>query len=224
MAVSVPLKINIQPVYQNAPFLINRQYSINGHATMFTRFSFFISSIRLTTNTKDSLLKDIVLLDMTNLQDSVSSSGGLSVAIGNAPVGAYTGISFGIGVDSILNAQTPDKFTSDQPLSDASYYWNDWTSYIFSKLEGKIDLDGSGQLRTGITLHTGGNSIYKIITIQHPFQISSSNNQTIKLSIDFAQVISGIDFTTTNATHGRGDISTMEKLIGNMGASIQLKN
>ncbi len=150
-----------------------------GVAFEISRSDFFISDVRLTADDGS----EINLMDYAQV-DFEDSPGGVRIMIeDNVPIGNYESITFGLGLNSDLNAQSPIDFPADDVLNNSGYYWAAWNSYIFSKQEGRHDTDGDGVPETGWIVHTGKDDIYKEVTVVIDSEIDEDNN-IIRLAID----------------------------------------
>ena len=142
------IALNITARYNSNPLIINKIYDYSGKKVRFTKLSFFVSDA---TNRREQIvgttsinMNGTELFDFTGLTDSISALKGISKSF-NISVASSDNIVLGIGVEQGKNSKKPKDFTSSNPLSDASYYWDSWNSYIFSKLEGLMDKDGDGK-------------------------------------------------------------------------------
>ncbi len=150
-----------------------------GVAFAISRSDFFLSDVRLTADDGT----EVVLFDYTQV-DFEDSPGGVRLTTDSRiDVGNYESITFGLGLNSDLNAMSPVDFASDDVLNNSGYYWAAWDSYIFTKQEGRYDTDGDGEPDTGWIVHTGVDDIYKEVTVPIDTEISE-NDSEIRLIID----------------------------------------
>jgi hypothetical protein len=211
---------NFKLTFQGSPFSMNKRYSVNATTTIFTRLSFFISNVVLISPSGETKLADVSFLDLSTL-DQNNSTAGINLNLGTAPAGTYTAIRLGIGLDNTHNAKRPSEYTVGNILAENAQYWDSWSSYIFSKMEGNLDADGDGTLETGITLHTGGSNVYKEFTLQKPITIKTGSSNNINFSLDLETLLTATDLKLTNNIHNAGDLKTMQKIVANIGNSIK---
>jgi hypothetical protein len=218
------IQFTFKPIYNNAPLVINKVYDYNGKKIRFTRLSFFISPTILVPTSEKQSTQVIPLLkaNFTDLDTDAKAADGIKFNLKFIQT-SYSNITMGIGVNENSNSKKPKDFPSESPLSDAGDYWDDWKSYIFSKLEGSMDKDGDGRFETGITLHTGGNEVYQNVSFRKNYDIKDMPIANLEFSLDLNKLLTGIDLTTINATHQTGDLPTMKKLMGNFPTALTLK-
>jgi hypothetical protein len=218
------LVLNMKPIYNNSPLIINRVYDYNGKKVRFTKLSFFMSNIHFpyaSVNGEERVY--FALADFTSLDDSIKAIKGLDISNNILVRSNYVGVGLSIGVDRVSNAKKPKDFPSSSPFSDAGYYWDDWKSYIFSKLEGLMDKDGDGKFETGFTIHTGGDEVYKTVDFSKNFTIKEGEITTVNFELNLNKLLNGIDLTTVNSTHQTGDLPTMKLFMGNFKEALTIK-
>lgn len=220
------LKVNVQLTYGSEPLKMFEEYTYpTGESFFFSRFSFFTSKINLTDeNGKANEILDIAYHDLTN-----SHSGnqyGYSFTIGDVPTGSYNKLSFGLGVAPEFNAKTPADYDSDNILSNQSEYWGGWQSYIFTRTEGKIDLDGDGTKETGFALHTGADAAYRTISFDKSMAIEDGKTQEITLVVDLKKSL-GVDniydIKSNPQIHSLSQQPFVIELIDNLKTSFAIK-
>ena len=219
------LTINFKPTFDNKPFIINQIYEIDGKKVRFTRLSFLITETCAKTSELDgSCGNDAYLVDLTTLDDSTKSAKGFTPFLNTATkLGTMRGLQMGLGVTKNLNVLKPKDFSNSNTLSDAGLYWNDWNSYIFTKLEGLMDKDGDGRFETGITLHTGGDDSFRPIWFPKNLNFEANTLINLNFEVNVNTILRGIDLSIVNSTHQTGDKPTMLKLMDNLKNAVTLK-
>ena len=145
-----------------------------------SRVSLFIEDFNLIGDETFTLIdRDYFTLTDDHLS-SASAQEGTLIFRGELEQDEYTA-SFNIGVSPEDNAKEPADFPSDNVLSNAAEYWPGWSSYIFAKVEGFIDLDGDGDEETGFALHMGADDAFRSVTISDKMVLDENNT---KLYID----------------------------------------
>ena len=104
------------------------------------------------------------------------------MVLSDVPAGQYKAIKLGIGVPEELNATQPGDYTPGHPLS--TDYWTAASSYIFTKVEGNADLDGSDEFATKLTFHIGGNPRYREIEFEKSITVSPAGALPIAFEVD----------------------------------------
>jgi hypothetical protein len=209
------VNVNYRSFYKSEPLVMNKVYDYYGKKIRFSRFSFFVSDAYTIQIPNNSSLDDYAaLIDFTNIDDTVKAKAGVNYPVKNVKSCKCT-FTLGLGVDSIQNTKKPKDYPSSNPLSDGGWYWDDWKSYIFSKLEGSIDKDGDGRYETPFTIHTGGNSAFRESN-RYNIVFDEADKADLKLTVDVNNLLKEIDLFTVNSTHQTGDLPTMMKFMDNL--------
>lgn len=172
-----------------------------GDSILFSKVSFYLSNVKL----DDKIVKEV---DYVNLQKSATDSEDMDYYLYNSihtAAGGYDRLSFDIGLPSELNAMKPADFDSKSPLARPDEYWNSWESYIFAKIEGRIDLDDETEgYEQPVLIHMGSDeSLMK-------FEFDKSGNigperGIVTIDIDLEKVFDDngdvYDIATTPTTH-----------------------
>jgi hypothetical protein len=186
-------------------FALNKDFTINGSTYNFTRLRYWVSNISLI-NDKGVVYKipdSYFLLEENNaiaVQDgsfTYPAHKREDITINDIPAGTYKSITFSIGIDSVYNSNLSlqaGELSQLNGMTNISWMWH--TSYIFSSLKGSKK---EGTDSTAITVETGLNTNYRILSIDFPASVSigSSVSATIKFDVDVAKIIDGLDLATT---------------------------
>jgi len=176
----------------------------NGYNMFLSKFSLFISNVELIAENKTVRLAEIAFID---LLDGVVTDDearlGKSIVIRDVPIDQYSSIHYSMGVPSDLNALTPADFENTSALSNAGEYWVGWTSFIFHKTEGKMDIDGNGEFETNIVIHIGSDDAYR--ESEYDVDVDLSVSDVIQLVIDINDIYESgntyFDFIETPQIH-----------------------
>ncbi len=218
------MSINFKPNYNAKPFVINQIYNIDGKNVRFTRLSFLMTeTCPKASSSEGSCGTNAYLIDLTTLDDSTKSAKGFTQIMSNLTEGNKKGLQMSLGVAKSLNALKPKDYVSSNPLSDGGFYWDDWKSYIFTKIEGLMDKDRNGTFETGITLHTGGDDSFRQTWFPQTFTVDTKGTTTLNFDLNINTLLRGIDLSTLNSTHQTGDKPTMLKIMDNLKDGISLK-
>lgn len=181
---SVRFKMN----YEDSPLVMFEELQYpDGKKMFFTRVSFYMENLVLTNSSGQEFpLSDINYIDLT-ADHGTNSSALQGTIVGNVelPPDNYN-VGFKIGVNPVDNQKTPVDFTSESVLSRTSEYWVGWKSYIFARVEGKIDLNGDGVIEEGFSLHMGGDDAYRSITCAG--KVVDKSNPEIDIKIDLEKL------------------------------------
>jgi hypothetical protein len=187
----------------------------------FTHLSMMVSDLTLLDQTNKVNLKDVELVDLS-FDDLTSADVGYTINFSNLPAKNYSGLSFGIGVPQDMNAKKPVDFPSSNPLSNSSYYWVAWDSFIFMKTEGRIDTIGNGSFDTGFAFHTGTDNLYRVFETNIPIAIEDGKNKVIEIQLDYKKVLEGIDIKSKPQNHNPKDSIQIKMLVQNLGNALTL--
>ena len=175
---------NGSPLVYNAIFQdpINRDMRIS-------QLKFYISNVYLLNGDKRTLLTEYELIAIEDKGNDPKTTVKLL-----APVGNYTGISMGIGLDSIQNAYEPASFPSEHPLSaDQNTWWSAWDKYRFIMIEGRIDGDSSGVLDDIFGYHTGHDVCYRTKEFTKNFSLVKGEKRQLDFTIEVNEIFFGAD-------------------------------
>ncbi len=178
------LDVHFKLKFEDQPLVMLEEYDLTEDIKIkFTRVSFYLSDFILQGDS-DYSLTNIDYFNLTNAHSSLSkASNGLEVTY-DIPNGEYTGLQTGLGVPSDLNAMVPADFPSSNDLSFSGEYWSGWQSYVFAKIEGKMDTDGDGIFEENIALHTGGDIAFRSLTWSENFSFSGDDHYQVTLYAD----------------------------------------
>jgi hypothetical protein len=196
----------------------------SGFDVFFTRFSFYMSDINLTGNNTYNLSEIEMVNPTASHQDLSSAENGYSMIFSDVPIGDYSGIDFGLGVPSDLNAMDPADFSTNHPLANAGEYWLGWESYVFIKIEGKIDFDGDGAFEEGMSLHVGSDAVFKNASMPKSFDINKGETTIVEIELDLLDIFvsnnTTYDLEGTPRIHSLEQLSQAEQLANNLAQAI----
>lgn len=193
----------------------------NGDSLYLNVVHFFISDIRLVNGNEETQIEDIAVLDFVN-NHAIDSEQGETITIEGVDVGTYTGIKFGIGVDSVLNKTIPADYERSEPLANASEYWEWRETYIFGKFEGRFQANDGTQ--TGYAYHPGTNELYRELSFNKTIDLQIPT--TVDFTIDFGEIFKQgngyIDIANNNISHtGQDDLWLVTLLMDNLAEAIE---
>lgn len=222
------IEINFVAEYQNSPvvsFSEDYSYPELGNTFNVKTFQFLITDlVLLKEGTGDATeLEEVDLIVFSDKMTEESAIKGTARSYESIPVGEYSGIRFGLGVNNELNrAETIEDYSSNDPLGQD--FWPGWNSYVFSKLEGDFDMNGDGlyddSLDISYSLHTGTNEGYNVITINAPITVEVGSDNVTKVVVDLEKMLVGAegevyDIIETPTTHSLESIDQVLQLLDN---------
>jgi len=205
---------NFKLEYEDQPLILFTDYTYpSGEQFQIQRVSFFISDLTLeSAEHGDIQLSEVEYIDLTNSHVSEEAAQeGFQLVMDGTGIESYEGLSFNIGLDPEQNSNVPEDFVSSNPLSNSAEYWRSWNSYIFIKIEGKMDIDADGAYGSGesFQLHIGSNASMRSFST-----VKSSDDNNIIISVD--DIFSHDDNTYDLATNPRLHVLD-DETIRNMG-------
>ncbi len=217
------IEVNFVAEYQDSPLVVfgeDYSYPELGNAFNVKKFQFLITDlVLLKDGTGDATeLAEVELIEFTDKTTEDLAVKGTARSYESIPVGEYSGIRFGFGVNNELNrAETQENYTAGEPLTKD--FWAGWNSYIFSKIEGDFDMNGDGLYDDAsdfsYSLHTGTNEGYNVITINAPITVAVDSDNVTKIVVDLGKMLGNdsevydivdIDNRTTHSLDNVGEV------------------
>ena len=213
------LYLSFELLVDSLPFEINRIYSINGSATAFKQFQFYVSSINIKKESGDSLyLPALYPLIKAGQQQFFLSEIGLS---------SVQKLQFDIGIDAVNNNQiTNFLMNAAHPLfiqvPDTMHFnFND--GYIFLKMLGKIDrnADGIPNENESFDLRIGTNSLLRSVQFNLDKAIKGPSD-TLRVQLNIANLLQGIDLPQESYANSNQNIALATRLADNIAAAFSI--
>ena len=186
---------------------VQRYTNSSGEKFSITSFNYFISNVKLRRADGSEFMYPVH--DSTYFLVKESDASTQEVDLFNIPSGAYTHVTFTIGVDSAKSAQTHTNFTGvlnpvnhSNHSDDGPMYWAWASGYIFMKMEGRAEVAETAENPYGkFYYHIGGfggptaNPINNVRTITLPFPsqvvIMPGRKPQAHLMVDALKVFEG---------------------------------
>jgi len=189
------IKLEFKHKVDTAALVFGKNYvNAKGDTFKVSKFNYYISNIRL-------VKSDNSVYSETNSYHMVKHSQAAStiISLTNIPPGAYTSVSFMLGVDSARNVSGAQSGDLD-PAVASDMYWSWNSGYIFLKMEGTSPK--SGEVSKNLEYHIGG---YKapancIRTISLPITtgLKKGESKTLQLFVNVMEILQGpstVDFS-----------------------------
>ncbi len=219
--------------YDGETFLTFKEYAYaDGRKIQFNNLNFFVSDIALISADASGAQTELVEIDFVDLafdETQISEAeAGKTVSIQDLPLGEYAGIKIGFGVQADLNRSKPTDYGNGHPLT--RNFWDGWSSYIFSIIEGAADMDNDGTIVNGgadtesFTYHSGTDEVYNEVIINEEI-ILTNNTAPLNLKINVAELFRNsssefdtngdgyLDIETFRGTHSANGEMTIAKTI-----------
>jgi len=200
------LKIKFHHRVNGNPFAYSQSFD-NGSGRMFdiTLARFYMSNItlhRASGNfkfTDDTCTTNHFLLVTPDQQ---------TYDVGEFDPGSYTGISFTVGVDTVVNktvypAEKCVVTTTGHVLQNSDMHWGWNMGYIFLKLEGHADTTdvADGTLDGVMVYHTGTNPLARTAMVDYNFSGVKEGTVTLDIIADYGALLNGIDLANDYRSH-----------------------
>lgn len=216
--------------YQGQPLVMFEPYSLNDSVrVLFSRFSMYLTDIELINSEGSTVsLEELGFYNLTDqFMDEVSAAEGYSLNFPDLEPGTFSGLRFGLGLPQALNVQQPGDFEPGHPLNAPEEYWIGWQSYVFVKIEGKIDADSNpNEFERNMALHLGGDEIFRQVQLNEPIVLNSGLSTTLVINIDLYDMFSpegstSYDLLDRPMIHSTSHLPQANELIDNLVGTIQ---
>lgn len=226
------LEIFFEPIYGEDRDLIspitNFSYA-SGNDIRVIVSDMYLGNISLGTANETTVLSEIEYISMGEAE--MDESTGLTdkfLVLNDVPAGSYSFFEFGVGVPPELNSKTPSDFGSSHPLSRGGNYWDAWDSYIFAKLEGRLDVNNDGSFSQNFIYHSGQDELYRILRANIPLTINEGGTTRLKIVIDHEKLLVNedgeyVDIEETPIDHSAGDLALVRFIADNYGRAFSLE-
>lgn len=220
------LEIQFSLEYDGEPVTYFDPYYYEDSLLMgFSRVNFYLADLEI----GDRMLEEITFLDFESASEPGSSMSSLRMTFDDIEAGAYSGMSFGIGVPDRFNDGVPADYAADHPLSLVSEYWAGWDSYIFAKYEGNLDLTGDGMRETGFSFHMGGEGVYRTLSASGlPLTIEEDETTTIRVVMELKEIFKigeneFLNLRENQGSHNADDIDFMRQWSDNYARAFRIE-
>jgi len=223
--------VNFQAVYDGTPLEKNKNYPFDGYNLQFTRFHTFVSDVELLKADGSSvLLSEIEFVDFTPDDATNDLSAVPHFHFNNLPQGVYTGLRMGIGVKPALNGKSSSSYPVGHPLYQETEFWSGWKSFIFTKVEGKADLNNDNVIDYFLVHHYGSNAVYRTYTYNTPITISKDDaDHELLVTFDLKKMFTMPDGTLYDlaahpqTSHNQVDISIAEVIVDHYDRAVKVE-
>lgn len=228
------VELNFKITYDGEPLVMGTEYQYDGMGILFSRFNFYISEAVLMKgidpNSDRTELIDIEYMNATDHNISIeNATDGVEFKLSEIPVGDYVGLKFGIGVPADMNRKSPQNFSDTHVLGINSDYWADWSSYIFSQVDGRLDTDNDQSYTLGFAYHSGTDDLYKERTFLRNITLEENVDQQMTFTIDIKKLFfdddgnKSIDIIADPGTHNSTQLEIAETITDNLLDAIMME-
>lgn len=201
---SATVQLHLNHLFDNDPFYLDSTYQDEfGNDIQFTRATFYLGN---------PIYKDASgwTIDSSKFYTLISPEKTVN-EFNTLNSGNVNDVDLLIGVDPITNHMDPAIYNSSNALSyqSPSMHWQMGTdpqswSYLFIVLEGRVDIDGNGNIEPGesFVFHVGNDGLTsEVLGLTINSNISSGEIIPIDLNINWAGFLKNVDLSIDNFTH-----------------------
>ncbi|TVR76015.1 MAG: hypothetical protein EA409_13845 [Saprospirales bacterium] len=226
------VELFFKPVYGDEDVLIDRTENLDyptGKEIRIIVSDMFIGPLSLSGNDGATELSEIEFINLSEpILDQQTGLTDKVLVFDNVPAGIYSGFEFGIGIPEDLNKKAPSDFPAGHPMRRESHYWPPWNSYIFSKIEGRKDVNQDGGFGLNFVYHAGLDELYRYLNFSGTLEVRPGEITRMELVIDHKKLLSrsGSDFLDIEANpvdHSAGDLEYMRFIVDNYASAISLR-
>lgn len=226
------LHLSFRATYDSEPLVLETQeYEYKGNAIKFTQINFFLSNLVAINDDGETELSEIQFIDLAATHNTAANAAnGAIMNFGKVPVGAYNYLSFGIGVPSDLNKTSPADYATSHPLgaNNSSEYREDLGSYIFVRIEGEYDEDGSGvfdEQDLYFEYHAvGTGSFYPILEFNNALTLNAGETTNLNFELDVKKLFAFTrgEFITLQPHDATNKSAEINRIMDNFMEALQL--
>jgi hypothetical protein len=217
------LVLTFVPEYDGQPLAIFTTKPYGNDQLQFSHLRMMVADVAALKGASTEVLHDIEEINLT-FDNATEAAAGYELRIPNVKVGNYTGLEFGIGVPADLNQKQPADFPSSSPLSKSGNYWVAWSSYIFLRIEGRLDTLGQGDFTLGFVYHTGADELYRVLKAENlQYQIEDGKETKFEIAVDYKKLLGDIDIKENPQNHNPSDIEYIQAITNRLASAIELR-
>jgi hypothetical protein len=218
-----PITIHLQLLYDGDPMVMQQEYAYpDGKTFIATKVSMYLSDINLEGSVKSLSIADVAFVNFSESHRTAeSASEGYLLYNDKVDFGSIESLQFNVGLTPEQNRTVPADYASGTPLAMPGEYWLAWDSFIFVKIEGRIDLDGDGITEEGVALHLGSDQVMQ------SFSLANTNGSTaLTVAIDISKIFANdkiYDIGANPQIHSLSQMPSLLELSENLSHAIFLK-
>ncbi|MDA9774490.1 hypothetical protein N9B82_05995, partial [Saprospiraceae bacterium] len=168
-----------EATFGNDILQIGAEYTlVDGRKFVINRSDFFLTDVRLIADDgSETELFEVIQVDFTD------APGGKKYEVEGVKTINFESIRFNLGLNESLNKTSPVDYEASSPLNNSGYYWEGWSSYIFSKTEGKVE-NADGDIVDPWIYHTGTDPLMKEVTLPVDRIFSHDEDNELRIAFD----------------------------------------
>ena len=223
------LELNIKAQFNGTPLVLTEARQLGDLPVKFENLAFYLADIALVNKDgEETPLSEIEFIALNSF-DATGAKEGVTLRFLDLPSENYLKLKFGIGVPDDLNVKTPDDYGVEDALGQPDFYWDAWSSYIFSKTEGSVDTNGDGTFDLKFFYHTGSDALFRSFELEADIDIAANETTVLGLALDYDVLLrnadnSYMDIEAFPRNHNPEDIGVIEQLVNNYQQAIKFEN
>jgi hypothetical protein len=224
-AAAPTVKIELNTKYLNSDFVPGTIYTTaNNYPVRIDIFKAYICMVQLKdVNGNLRTIKDFSLIDFLSGDPTFSAS---------VPAGVYDSLFLSVGIPPEYNTNVdPATYPSSSPLSvigAGNMFWNWNSGYLFAMIDGKTDIDNSGDMTDPFAFHVGDDLLYNRVGLNlTDIDMKAGETHTIPMNIHVDEIFVNsedtIDLAVDYLTHTEGNMPLARRVISKFAGSIRLQ-
>ena len=228
------VEVNFTTEYAGTPLVMfaEETYPESSMTMRIKKTEFFITDLVLLQDgsSDETELSEVELLKFSDFSSEETAERGTARAYENIPVGTYSGVRMGLGVNPDLNRATTGEYGQGDPLGQN--FWDGWSSYVFAKFEGDLDVNNNADFNDdddiSFALHTGSNEAFRTVTLNMPVVVTADENNVISIAFDMQKLfVSGdgvvYDIISTPTSHTSDNLDAINELSDNFANAFSVR-
>ncbi len=225
----IDFKVVFKARFDGQPLERYKTYAYEDYKVDFVRFQTYVSDLTLLkTGGGEVKISDVDFIEFTPDQGTGNVAPEVTLTLKNVPEGKYTGLRIGYGVKPDMNAKKPNSFAADHPLARENEYWIGWSSYIFTKIEGRGFTDADEKPDIFMIYHFGSDPAYRTFDFTLPIEVAPNASCSVEWDLKKLFTTSGklmdLKVPANQATpHNKNDLRLTKIFVDNFGAATVVK-
>jgi hypothetical protein len=219
------VKVELNTKYLGADFVPGTTYTTaNNYPVRIDIFKTYICMVQLKdVNGNVRTIKDFSLIDFLT-EDPVFSA--------SIPAAVYDSLFVSVGIPPEYNTNVdPAIYPSSSPMSvigAGNMFWNWNSGYLFAMIDGKTDIDNSGDMTDPFAFHIGDDLLYNRLAFDiTDIDMKAGETHSIPLNFHVDEIFVNsedtLDLSVDYLTHTEGNMPLARRVISKLAGSIRLQ-
>jgi len=221
MVTESELTLHFHPMVNGEEFSYDNTYTIDGQSIKFNVVQFYVSNLSL-------MQEDQTIVSFDGGNDDKQDDLFLLVhpdqmmyQVGKIPAAHYHGLSFQVGVDTVVNSTIePTAWPADHALSADNpnhAYWSWNSGYLFVRLEGTVN-------GNDFVYHVGTNKMFTTTGMIEAHSDIMSEQKELMIMYNIGNFLNGVDLSqeANRSTHTFDNSELASQIINNVKSSFSI--